>query len=395
LRGALGDGHGQDGILLTNKAEKILPSGVTAIAAGNNHSLYIKNDGSLWAMGGNDYGQLGSPNVSSGFGNGTNRPVMIVPGDVTAIALGESHSLFLKSNGSLWAMGWNLNGQLGDGTLNNTNLPEQIVTGGVTTISAGTAHSLFLLADGSLWGMGETYAGQLGSGVNLSSNQPTPVQIIGPAVANGGFESDDFLGWTLQGPTVDIHVITNTVSARSGFAAAEFGTVGTLTHLSQTLHTTPGMSYLLSFWLKSDGTTPSEFVARWNGGILIDQPGFASGTWFTIQYPVKATSTNTVIDFGFRDDLGFIDFDDVTVVPVIQPTITGITLAGANLVLNAAQGQWNGSYATLMSTNLLQPLFLWTPVTTNTLDGSGNFTITATNAVNSAAPQQFYALKLL
>ena len=291
-------------------------------------------------------------------------------------------------------MGWNITGQLGDGTFNNTNQPEQIITGGVTTISAGAAHSLFLLSDGSLWGMGETYAGQLGSGVNPSTNQPTPVQIIGPMVANGGFESDDFLGWTRAGPSVDVHVITNTVSAHSGFATAEMGTVGTLSHLSQTLNTLPGTNYLVSFWLKSDGTTPSEFVARWNGTILIDQPGFTAGPWFNLKYTVKATGTNSLLDFGFRDDVGFINFDDVSVVPLIHPAITGITLAGTNLVLNAANGQWNGSYVTLMTTNLMQPLFLWTPVATNTLDGSGNFTIIATNAVSPAAPQRFYMLKL-
>jgi len=52
--------------------------------------------------------------------------VQIVASNVTAIAAGYGHSLFLKSDGSLWGMGDNLNGQLGDGTYNNTNLPVQI-----------------------------------------------------------------------------------------------------------------------------------------------------------------------------------------------------------------------------------------------------------------------------
>jgi hypothetical protein len=73
-------------------------------------------------MGWNAYGQLGD-----GTFNNTNRPGQIVASNVTAIAAGRFHSLFLKSDGSLWAMGWNADGQLGDGTLNNTNRPEQIV----------------------------------------------------------------------------------------------------------------------------------------------------------------------------------------------------------------------------------------------------------------------------
>src|ERR1039458_6076748 len=51
---------------------------------------------------------------------------------VTQIAAGGYYSLFLKSDGSLWAMGYNTDGQLGDGTYNNTNQPEQIVANNVT-----------------------------------------------------------------------------------------------------------------------------------------------------------------------------------------------------------------------------------------------------------------------
>ena len=51
-------------------------------------------------------------------------------------------------------MGDNDYGQLGDGTYNNTNRPEQIVASNVTAIAAGGYHSLFLKSDGSLWAMG-------------------------------------------------------------------------------------------------------------------------------------------------------------------------------------------------------------------------------------------------
>jgi alpha-tubulin suppressor-like RCC1 family protein len=71
---------------------------------------------------------------------------------VTNIASGNYayHSLFLKSDGSLWVMGYNDFGQLGDGTLNKTNRPEQIMPSGVTAIAAGAGHTLFLKSDGSL-----------------------------------------------------------------------------------------------------------------------------------------------------------------------------------------------------------------------------------------------------
>ena len=66
------------------------------------------------------------------------QPVEIVTSGVTAIAAGDYHSLFLKSDGSLWAWACNgLAGELGDGTNNNRNLPEQIVAERVTAIAAG------------------------------------------------------------------------------------------------------------------------------------------------------------------------------------------------------------------------------------------------------------------
>jgi alpha-tubulin suppressor-like RCC1 family protein len=80
---------------------------VTKIAAGVEHSLFLKSDGSLWAMGDNFYGELGDGTYSTNAPYGTNRPQQIVASGVTAIAAGDTHSLFLKSDGSLWAMGDN------------------------------------------------------------------------------------------------------------------------------------------------------------------------------------------------------------------------------------------------------------------------------------------------
>jgi alpha-tubulin suppressor-like RCC1 family protein len=81
---------------------------------------------------------------------------------VTQIAAGCYHGRFLKSDGSLWAMGANYFGELGDGTYNTTNQPEQIVASNVMAIAAGGFHSLFLKSDGSLWAMGANYFGELG-----------------------------------------------------------------------------------------------------------------------------------------------------------------------------------------------------------------------------------------
>jgi alpha-tubulin suppressor-like RCC1 family protein len=148
---------------------------VTAIAAGSDYSLFLTSDGSLWAMGQNQYGQLGD-----GTTNNINHPEPIVATNVTAIAAGQHHSLFLKSDGSLWAMGLNNSGQLGDGTYSTTNRPEQIVATDVTAIATGLEHSLFLKSDGSLWAMGYNFFGELGDGTTDNGNYTTnrPEQIV-------------------------------------------------------------------------------------------------------------------------------------------------------------------------------------------------------------------------
>jgi alpha-tubulin suppressor-like RCC1 family protein len=175
--GQLGDGvYGFNAPYGTNQPEQIVAANVTSIAAGDYHSLFIKSDGSLWAMGHNFYGELGDGTFGGLVGTnnvGTNLPEQVVTGGVTAVTAGFGHSLFIKTNGSLWGMGYNGSGELGDGTYNNTNRPEQIVANGVTAIAAGAGHSLFVKSDGSLWGMGGDDEGELGTGnYYISTNRP-------------------------------------------------------------------------------------------------------------------------------------------------------------------------------------------------------------------------------
>ena len=159
------------------------------IATGNGHSLFLKSDGSLWAMGDNEYGQLGD-----GTYNATNLPEQILTNNVTAVTAGNGFSLFLKSDGSLWGMGYNLNGELGSGGTNNINHPVQIVPGNVTAIAAGL-HSLFLKGDGSLWGMGFNGFGELGDGTTNNAYYPKQILTNGViAIAAGSYHSLFIMG---------------------------------------------------------------------------------------------------------------------------------------------------------------------------------------------------------
>ncbi|MGA2750209.1 MAG: leucine-rich repeat protein [Verrucomicrobiota bacterium] len=76
-----------------------------------------------------------------------------------------------------------------------------------------------------------------------------------------------------------------------------------------------------------------------------------------------------------------------------QPDIAGFSLSGTNLVLNGINGQSGGTYYVLVSSNLALPLSAWTPVATNILSASGDFSITVTNTVSRNVRQQFYILE--
>ncbi|MEO5716907.1 MAG: cadherin-like beta sandwich domain-containing protein [Luteolibacter sp.] len=163
-------------------------TGVIAISAGSQHSLFLKSNGSVWAAGHNNYGQLGNGMTSGEIPNST--PVQVMTG-VIAISAGQHHSLFLKNDGSAWAVGYNNASQLGNGNAINQSLPVQVMTG-VTAISAGQYHSLFLKSNGSVWAAGSSGSGQFGNGNTTTAS--TPVQVMtGVAAISAGLLHSLFL----------------------------------------------------------------------------------------------------------------------------------------------------------------------------------------------------------
>jgi uncharacterized repeat protein (TIGR03803 family) len=77
----------------------------------------------------------------------------------------------------------------------------------------------------------------------------------------------------------------------------------------------------------------------------------------------------------------------------VAPTVTDFHMAGMDLVFNGVNGLAEHAYTVLANTNLALPLDQWSPLATNVLTTGGNFSITATNALNPAAAQQFYILR--
>jgi alpha-tubulin suppressor-like RCC1 family protein len=155
---------------------------VKSVAAGDNHSLFLKTDGTVFACGLGNSGQLGDST-----GANRNIPKQIMTG-VQNISAGGAQSLFLKTDGTLYGCGYNGDGELGDGTLTDRLFPVQIMTG-VQTMSTGESHTLILRTNGTLFACGSNYYGQLGDGTRTNRLSPVQVKTGVKGIAAGGYHS--------------------------------------------------------------------------------------------------------------------------------------------------------------------------------------------------------------
>lgn len=213
------------------------------LAAGPRHSLAVLQDGTLWAWGLNNFGQVGDGTASAG---GTNLVFRDLPrligtnGSVTTNAVWSSvsggsrgsdvatsqpggFSIGLQTNGTIWGWGLNDLGQLGLGS-NGPPIRSAVRIGKDTNwvqVEAGATHVLALKRDGSLWSWGGNSAGQLGTGSTVSSNAPVRVgsESAWVEVRAGGFYSlarrADGTLWAWGGNTNGQLGLGNTTSQRT------------------------------------------------------------------------------------------------------------------------------------------------------------------------------------
>jgi len=170
-------------------------TGITKLAAGHLHSLAVKEDGSLWAWGRNYYGQLG---IHSNNDHTIPYQVHGVDNvgyltDVVDVAAGHNHSLALKSDGTVYAWGYGGHGQLGIHSNNDHTIPYQVhgpdnvgYLIDIIKVAAGVNFSLALKNDGTVWAWGEGGSGQLG--IHSNNDHTIPYQVHG--VDNVGYLTD-------------------------------------------------------------------------------------------------------------------------------------------------------------------------------------------------------------
>jgi len=145
------------------------------VSVGYYHTAAIKTDGTLWTWGNGGSGRLGN-NLTAN----RSTPVTTFAGGTTwkQVACGSFHTAAIKTDGTLWTWGQGSYGALGDATIINKNTPVTTFAGGTTwkNVSAGNNATAAIKTDGTLWTWGSNINGEAGINISVGGNtKSTPV----------------------------------------------------------------------------------------------------------------------------------------------------------------------------------------------------------------------------
>jgi alpha-tubulin suppressor-like RCC1 family protein len=142
------------------------------VSAGDAHTAAIKTDGTLWTWGFGSEGKLGTNDTTI-----RSTPVTTFAGgtDWKQVSAGDGHTAAIKTDGTLWTWGNGGNGRLGNAVITNRFTPVTTFAGGTDwkQVSAGFSHTVAIKTDGTLWTWGSGGSGQLGT--DDTTQRSTPV----------------------------------------------------------------------------------------------------------------------------------------------------------------------------------------------------------------------------
>jgi len=182
-----GTGQLGDGTITNRNSPVSVVGGFTdwiTISSCIRSNLALRANGTAWAWGKNDQGQLGDGTTST-----RSSPVLVLGAITNWVfvnaggrdfpASAFSQALGITADGLLYAWGNNTDGKLGDDTTSNRSSPVSVVGGFTDWVFADGAgfHSVAIRANGTLWAWGKNNSGQLGDGT--TSNRSSPVSVVG------------------------------------------------------------------------------------------------------------------------------------------------------------------------------------------------------------------------
>jgi alpha-tubulin suppressor-like RCC1 family protein len=229
----------------------------------NDHSVFVMNNGTVYASGLNTSGQLGDGTTTSRL-----YPVQVKNTDgsnltnIVQVSLGESYTIYLSTNGNVYATGSNLYRQLGDGSTATRLNPVQVKTNpsiyisNIAQVSAGRFHTLFLSIDGFVYAVGLSSSGQLGYGITTRPSYPVQVKINSSTnlsnitQISGGFTHSIFLK---KDGTVFVSGSNSYGELGNGTTASLYAILNN--NLTNIIQVSAGLNH--SLFLKSDGTVLS------------------------------------------------------------------------------------------------------------------------------------------
>jgi alpha-tubulin suppressor-like RCC1 family protein len=275
-----------DGTTVARSAPVQVATGVANIAAGGRHTLAVKTDGSLWSWGRDGSGALGAGAQTQSL-----VPLRVGEGFVT-VGARVTGSVGVKRDGTVWTWGSASNGLLGDGTTTSRGVPGAVPgLSGVTAIAVAGDKTLALKADGTVWAWGSNRNGQIGDGT--FTNRSRPVKVVGlppvTAIAASGYASFALTVngslWAWGGSIYD-----GVLGDGSNQPSAVPKLIGT-----GFVKVAGGLRHAVA--MKADGTLRSW---GWNGSGQLGEGGLASGS---IPQPVVNASATaylsvTGIDVG-------------------------------------------------------------------------------------------------
>jgi len=173
LEGQLGD-DGSIGNSYNSPILAVTTGAWADVSAGGYHTLAIKTDGTLWAWGEDVHGQVG---FGSGGGTDERSPISIAGGTWISISAGYFHSAAVKNDGSLYCWGLGSHGAIGNGSTSNQNAPVLVSTGWAS-VSCGYQRTTAIKTNGKMYSWGYDSFGSVGAlGLGVSGSISTPSQI--------------------------------------------------------------------------------------------------------------------------------------------------------------------------------------------------------------------------